>query len=394
MKICIAGKNDIAVNILIYALNYFEPNQICVVLNKSDISKNTWQKSLGFYANLYKIEILELSDVMKFNDLIFLSLEFDKIVEPKKFQTSRIFNIHFSLLPEYKGMYTSLLPILHGKKFSGVSLHKIDRGIDTGDIIDQKQINIEGFTCEELYLKYIEEGTELLIKNFENLISNKYNYFIQPSINSTYFSKKSFDFTNIEINPYQTAYQISQFVKATDFSVYQMPTFQGLEMYKSRITATKSTIKPGSVIISNDEYIEIATIDFNVILYKDYFKKIIEYSQTNNFIKATEIIDLIPDLEKMTKEGWNLLIIACYNGSREMVKLLLNNNVNPRAKNLNGTTALMYAKDSFLLTRDIEIIEMLLDKGARVDETDIYNKSIFDYLNDEELTNYLNGRNN
>lgn len=393
MKICIAGKNDIAVNILIYALDYFEPHQICVVLNKTDISKNTWQKSLGFYANLYHIEILELSDVIKITDILFLSLEFDKIVDPKKFRTSRIFNIHFSLLPEYKGMYTSLLPILHGKKFSGVSLHKIDRGIDTGEIIDQRQINIEGFTCEELYLKYIEEGTELVIKNFGNLISNKFNYFIQPSINSTYFSKKSFDFTNIEINPFQTAYQITQFIKATNFPVYQMPTFQGLEMYKSRITATKSTIKPGSVIFRNEEYIEIATIDFNVILYRDYFKTILEYSRTNNFIKATKIIDLIPDLEKMTKEGWNPLIVACYNGSREMVKLLLNYNVNPRAKNLNGTTALMYAKDSFLLTREIEIIEMLLDKGAIVREKDIYNKSIFDYLNDKELMNYLNERN-
>ena len=34
-------------------------------------------------------------------------------------------------------MYTSCLPILFNEKESGVTLHKIDRGIDTGDIIDQ-----------------------------------------------------------------------------------------------------------------------------------------------------------------------------------------------------------------------------------------------------------------
>ena len=56
---------------------------------------------------------------------------------PKNFLNARLYNIHFSYLPAYKGMFTSALPIKNGEVDSGVTLHKIESGIDTGDIIDQ-----------------------------------------------------------------------------------------------------------------------------------------------------------------------------------------------------------------------------------------------------------------
>lgn len=73
------------------------------------------------------------------DDLIFISLEFDKIVNPDLFKDARLYNIHFSLLPSYKGMYTSAIPILNGEEMVGVTFHEIDKGIDTGNIIAQKK---------------------------------------------------------------------------------------------------------------------------------------------------------------------------------------------------------------------------------------------------------------
>ena len=54
-------------------------------------------------------------------------------------------------------MYTSCLPILNGETITGVTLHKIDSGIDTGYIIKQKvfKININD-TARDLYLKYLK----------------------------------------------------------------------------------------------------------------------------------------------------------------------------------------------------------------------------------------------
>ena len=58
-----------------------------------------------------------------------------EIIKTKNFKSNKLFNLHFSLLPSYKGMHTSAFPILNGEKYSGVTIHKIDNGIDTGDII-------------------------------------------------------------------------------------------------------------------------------------------------------------------------------------------------------------------------------------------------------------------
>ncbi|WP_241392744.1 formyltransferase family protein [Pseudomonas chlororaphis] len=68
----------------------------------------------------------------------FISLEFDRIVVPGRFSISRVSNIHFSRLPEYKGMFTSVWPLLESRAEAGVTLHFIDRGIDTGEIVAQQ----------------------------------------------------------------------------------------------------------------------------------------------------------------------------------------------------------------------------------------------------------------
>ena len=195
MKLVIAGKNSIAVDVLKHAIDNLDI-QIFVVLNQTEIFKNNFQKSLGFYANLWKIPILKLDEVYKHEDAIFLSLEFDKIVKPNLFKSKSLFNIHFSLLPAYKGMYTSALPILHNKSKTGVTLHEIDAGIDTGNIIAQKEIAIDNSdTARDLYTKYIKMGTELVIKNITNLVENNYSSYKQSHEQSTYYGKKSIDYS-------------------------------------------------------------------------------------------------------------------------------------------------------------------------------------------------------
>lgn len=389
MKLCIAGNNNIAVDSLYIAISLLDKKKICVVLNKSDHLRNTWQKSLGFYAKKENIEIKVLEDLFEIEELIFISLQFDRIIKPKLFKTQRLFNIHFSLLPEYKGMYPSILPILHGKKYSGVTLHKIDKGIDTGDIIDQIKIDISGDTSQELYFKYLEHGTNIIRKNFDNLLNNNNFHKQQSRFNSTYFSKTSFNFKDVEINPFQTAYQINQFIKALNFRIYQLSKFKGQEIYKGQITERKSIEKPGTIISENIKKIEIATIDFNIILFKDHFGNLLDCCKTDNVKNAKEFIDFIHDFETIDKNGWTPLIIASFNGSIEMVKLLIKYGANVNGTNLNGTTILMYAKDSFLKTKNLSIIKILIENKANISAKDIYGKRINDYTQNSILIKHL-----
>ena len=237
MKICIAGKNDIAVNALYYVINEYDADNVIVVLNRNDSGKDDWQKSLKNAANELNIKTCSLEDIYKISDLYFFSLEFDKIVKTEKFKTDKLFNIHFSNLPKYKGMYTSILPILNGENETGVTLHKIDNGIDTGDIIAQKNSHI-GIkdTSRDVYFKFLENAFILFKENFAKILSNAYSSKKQPQVNSSYYSKGTLDFKNIKIDFNKTSFEIHNQLRAFMFKEYQLPEINGIKVEKSILT--------------------------------------------------------------------------------------------------------------------------------------------------------------
>ena len=92
-------------------------------------------------------------------------------------------NLHPSLLPEYRGPSPVVSAILDGKTSTGVTLMQMDEGLDTGPIIDQEKLklNITG-SAEEFTEKLFAMGGELLIKNLPNLING--NMILRQQTNS------------------------------------------------------------------------------------------------------------------------------------------------------------------------------------------------------------------
>jgi len=269
MKICIAGKNSIAVNSLNFLLNVLkiERKNLLACINKNDNGIDTWQPSFLNYCKNENIKIVELEYLYNLKDLIFISLEYDRILKVNKFSNKKLFNIHFSLLPKYKGMYTSILPILYGEKESGVTLHKIDDGIDTGDIIDQLKFKIDlKDTARDVYFKYLKYGYKLFIKNIKNILEDKYIVKPQSPINSTYFSKSSIDFQNIIINLIQTSYQIHNQIRAYIFEEYQLPKINNIYIKRSILLDEKIN---SNYYEDYEKYIIISGIDgYKIILEK------------------------------------------------------------------------------------------------------------------------------
>ena len=384
MILIIAGKNNIAVDVLKFALDNLNM-PIFVVLNKTENFQNNFQKSLGFYAKRWNVPIKKLEDVYDLNDSIFLSLEFDRIIKPNLFKTKNLFNIHFSLLPAYRGMYTSALPILNGENITGVTLHRIDSGIDTGEIIAQTKIKINNKdTARDLYIKYIDFGSDLVIKNLNSLIENSFNSRAQSNENSTYFSKKSIDYNNLKINFDQSAFQISNQLRAFKFREFQLPKFNNIEISSSVISKTRSSNKPGTVIKEDDYSLVISSMDFDIVLEKDLFGMICNYCETNDYVSLERLLNYKTiDLEEKTKQGWTPLMIAAYNGSLESASLLIKSGADVNAKNYNLTSVLMYAKNNALISNSYKLIDKLIDNGANIYHRDIHGKNVIDWVKNE-----------
>ena len=162
-RICIAGKNDIAANCLLYLLRAgVPPAGICVVANRCDTGRHTWQHSLIATARQNGVAIWPVEEVKKLPDIRFFSLEHDRILRPKAFATPHLYNLHFSKLPAYRGVSTSVWPLINQEKESAVTLHRIDEGIDTGTILAQRAFSLtEGMTAGELYAEYTRQGEAL-----------------------------------------------------------------------------------------------------------------------------------------------------------------------------------------------------------------------------------------
>ena len=384
MRLILAGKNNIAVDVLDSCLRNFDI-PIQVIVNKTENFKNSWQKSLGFHARLWNVPIVELNEIYEMEEIIFISVEFDQLIKPKLFKSNKLYNIHFSLLPKYKGMFTSAWPILNNENETGVTFHEIDAGIDTGDIIEQTKIKIDGEdTARDLYSKYIIEGTNLVIKNIPNLISQNVITRRQSRYNSTWFSLKSINYDNLKIDYFQTAFKITVQLRAFSFREYQLPRFKKHYVNSWKITKNKSLKKAGTVIEQCNDYAIISSIDYDLIIYFDCYDRIWECCRKDNFIELNHILNNKDiNLETKTNEGWTALIIAVYNGSMNCIKSLIEKGADINASNYNLTSVIMYAKD-YSISNNYDLIIYLIKFKPNLKHKDIYGKTVFDWAEEQD----------
>ena len=382
MIICIAGKNDIAVEILLYLLDRtIKKENIYVIPNKTDDGKNNWQRSLLKNANELNINIASLEQVYNIENLLFLSLEFDKIINPLNFRTKQLFNIHFSLLPKYKGMFTSILPILNNDKITGVTFHRIDKGIDTGDIIEQKEFAIDFMdNSRDIYHKYIKNAIVLVKQCLEKLFRNDLIEIKPKNLKeSSYFSKKAIDFENLTIDLNQTGISIHNQIRAFNFREYQVPKVFETNIISSKILNSSSKQKAGSVLFENDICFTISTIDNDIALYKDRTRELFTACENGSNVELNRLLQIPKIVNIQNDNGWTPLMVAIYNNQKEIVKTLLLNDADLSICNFNGTTPLMYAKSAYAKHQDLEILNLLLNFDLDIYQKDYSGKNVLDY---------------
>jgi methionyl-tRNA formyltransferase len=103
-------------------------------------------------------------------------IEKDLIKLPKDFA----FNIHGSLLPKYRGRTPHVWAIINSETQTGITAHLIDEGCDTGDIIEQIEIEID---CEDT-------GADILNKFIDNYIKLLNTVLTKASLGNLTFRKQ------------------------------------------------------------------------------------------------------------------------------------------------------------------------------------------------------------
>lgn len=121
---------------------------------------------------------------------LFVSISFGQIFKGNIIEIPRmgLINLHSSLLPEYRGLMPNFWVLANGEKETGITVHYVDAGIDTGRIIKQERFNIEpGTTYYELLKKSKLVGGTALISVIRIMSEGNDIETISPDRKGTYY---------------------------------------------------------------------------------------------------------------------------------------------------------------------------------------------------------------
>ncbi|MEO7597087.1 MAG: methionyl-tRNA formyltransferase [Candidatus Paceibacterota bacterium] len=123
---------------------------------------------------------------------LFLVVAYGKIIPEDilNIPTLGSFNIHYSILPKYRGASPVETAILNGDKETGVTLQKMDFKMDTGPIIAIKRLEIlPDEKASELRQRLTRVGGDLLVGAIPKILNNKVSEKTQDEKEATYSKK-------------------------------------------------------------------------------------------------------------------------------------------------------------------------------------------------------------
>ena len=185
-------------------------------------------------------------------------------------------NVHASLLPQYRGAAPIQRAIIDGKTETGVTIMKLDVGMDTGDMLIQKKVQITPhMTAGELFDLLSKQGAQLLVKILSNLPYYLKNAIPQIEENATYAEKITKSMGKISWD------QEAQVLDSLCRGIYPSPGayvfFRGkrVKIHKTTYEPNdKKNVMPGTIVSLENQVISVQT--------KNGLLKIIEIQPENH----------------------------------------------------------------------------------------------------------------
>lgn len=167
-------------------------------------------------------------------------------------------NFHASLLPEYRGKHPVFWALRDRERWSGMTLHVIDPGIDTSDIIYQVKIRTRrSDSVATLYERIIQNSLHLVGRLIADAERGRIPHQPQPQDSGSYYSSTSEE--DFHLDWKWPAEKMARFITITPGKCFQL--IRGKKVYfsnaKQEPGQTPST--PGTLLKVRNEYASVAT---------------------------------------------------------------------------------------------------------------------------------------
>lgn len=173
---------------------------LLITLNdEKDVNKSgrVYLDNIAQKENIDLIKINNINDAILKEELLKHDIDWLFIIGWSQIAKSEILNtpklgcigMHPTLLPEGRGRASIPWAILKGLSKTGVTLFKLDEGVDTGDIIGQGVIEIEeNCTAKELYEKVDKMHVDLISEFWDLIVNDKISLVKQDESKATIWS--------------------------------------------------------------------------------------------------------------------------------------------------------------------------------------------------------------
>ena len=225
-----------------------------------------------------------INEIKKLNPDVICVVAYGKILPKEILDIPRLgsINVHGSLLPKYRGAAPIQWAVLNGDKTTGITTMYMGVGMDSGDMILKKEVEIgENETTGELWNRLSKIGAELLVetlKQVENGTAPREkqgdDFTLAPMLNKE-MSKIDWDNkTAIEIknlvrglNPIMGAYSFLEGKKIKFWKVESLTDEELFEQFPDlkEYAAKFYELSPGTILFSDAKTgLYIKTIDGNI----------------------------------------------------------------------------------------------------------------------------------
>ena len=187
------------------------------------------------------------------------------------------FNVHASLLPQYRGAAPIQWAIINGEEKTGVTTFFLDEHTDTGAIIRQSEVEIlHSDNGGTLHDKLMYAGAEIAINTLADIENGNPHTVPQSSNEHIKPAPKIFKedmlinwddtveniYNKIRgLSPYPTAFSR---IRQLDNNGQETEKVMGIKIYQASVTNIQSVSKPGHIRIENNKKMMISTRNFDI----------------------------------------------------------------------------------------------------------------------------------
>lgn len=170
-------------------------------------------------------------------------------------------NVHASLLPAYRGAAPIQWAVINGDKESGVTIMRMNEGLDTGDMIDKVVVPLdENETGGSLFDKLSAAGAKLCAEVLEKLENGTAVFEKQPELSTTDYAAM-IDKKMGKINWERPAKEIEQLIRGLNPwpSAYTFMKGKSLKLWTASVVYEERKAVPGEIVEIGKEGILVKT---------------------------------------------------------------------------------------------------------------------------------------